>query len=177
MDGGSRTVRSSSQAPNTVFVLLALLGVLQARKFAATMPSVIATHFGTSGVPNGFQTLTQFFTLEIVMLVVCALLTFGIPRLIGSLPTSRINLQNKDYWLAPERREQTLSYFGTQFAWFGCALLAFLLVVNELVYQANLRAPHRLNGAQFVTVLIAFLVFVAIWTVRLILHFSKITKN
>ena len=167
---------SNSRLPGAIFVLLALLGVLQARKFAATMPSVIATHFGSSGIPNGFQTLTQFFTLEIVMLAVCAFLAFGVPRLIGSLPMSKINLQNKEYWLAPQRRELTLAYFGTQFAWFGCALLAFLLVVNEVVYQANLSAAHRLNGDQFVTALLAFLAFVAVWTVHLILHFSKITK-
>jgi uncharacterized membrane protein len=165
-----------SRLPGGFFVLLALLGVLQARKFAATLPAVIATHFGASGVANGFQTLRQFFTLEIALLVVCAFVAFGIPRLIAILPTSRINIQNKDYWLAPERREQTVAYFGAQFAWFGCALLGFLLSVNELVYRANLDPLRRLNGTQFTTVMIVFLVFVAIWTVRLILHFSKIAK-
>jgi hypothetical protein len=167
---------SSSRLPGTVFVLLALVGVLQARKFAATLPAVIATHFGASSVANGFQTLRQFFTLEIVLLVVCGFVAFGIPRLIAVLPASRINLQNKQYWLAPERREETLAYFGAQFEWFGCALLAFLLAVNELVYRANLDPLRRLNGTQFTAVMIAFLVFVAIWTVRLILHFSKIAE-
>lgn len=166
----------NSRLPSVVFVFLALLGVLQARNFAATMPPLVATHFGGSGAPNGWQSQAAFFTTEAVMLGVAVLLAFGVSRLIGVLPVSMLNLQNKEFWLAPERHEQTLAFFKAQFAWFGCAFLAFLLVVNDLVYRANLTHPRQLNSGAFVTAMIAFLGFVAIWTVRLIVHFSKAAK-
>ena len=80
-----------------------------------------------------------------------ALLGFGVPALIGVLPVSLVNVPNKEYWFAPERRESTLAYFRMSFAWFGCALLAFLIFVNELVFRANLETPRQLNTTAFVT--------------------------
>ena len=137
------------------------------------MPPVLATHFGGRGAPNGWQTQSQFFVLEIVLLGVCLLLAFGIPRLIGVLPISLVNVPNKEYWLAPERREEALAFFRAQFAWFGCGFLAFLMVVNQLVFDANQTQPRRLNGGAFVVALVAFLAFVGIWTVRLIVRFAR----
>jgi hypothetical protein len=108
-----------------------------------------------------------------VLLGVCLLFAFGIPRLIGVLPLSLVNVPNKEYWLAPERREETLAFFRAQFAWFGCGFLAFLIVVNQLVFDANQTRPRHLNGGAFVVAMIAFLAFVGIWTVRLVLRFSR----
>jgi hypothetical protein len=98
---------------------------------------------------------------------------FGIPQIIAAIPLALVNLPNKTYWFAPERREETLSFFKTWFAWFGCALLAFLIVVNQLVYEANLTQPKHLNTAQFTLAMFAFLAFVAIWSVRMILRFGR----
>ena len=84
----------NSRLPSAVFVFLVFVGFLQARKFAATMPPVLATHFGASGAPNGWQTRSQFFILETVLLGVCLLLAFGIPRLIRALPISLVNVPN-----------------------------------------------------------------------------------
>ena len=161
----------NSRLPSAVFVFLVFVGFLQARKFAATMPPVLATHFGGSGAPNGWQ--SQFFILEIVLLGVCLLLAFGIPRLIGVLPISLVNVPNKEYWLAPERRQETLAFFKAQFAWFGCGFLAFLIVVNQLVFDANQSQPRRLNGGAFTVAMVVFLAFVGIWTVRLIVRFAR----
>ena len=167
---------SGSRLPSAVFVFLVFVGFFQARKFAATMPPVLATHFGTSGAPNGWQTQSQFFVLELTLLGVCLLLSFGIPWLIGALPLSLVNVPNKEYWLAPERREETLAFFKAQFAWFGCGFLAFLLVVNQLVFAANQTSHRKLNGPEIATALVAFLAFVGIWTVRLVVHFSSPEK-
>jgi uncharacterized membrane protein len=166
----------NSRLPSAVFVFLVFVGFLQARKFAATMPPLLATHFGGGGAPNGWQTRSQFFTLEIVLLGVCLLFAFGIPRLIGALPISLVNVPNKEYWLAPQRREEALAFFRAQFAWFGCGILAFLIVVNQLVFDANKTQPRRLNSGAFAVAMVAFLAFVGIWTVRLIVRFARVQK-
>jgi uncharacterized membrane protein len=163
----------NSRLPSAVFVVLAFVGFVQARRFAATMPPVLATHFGGSGAPNGWQTQSQFFILETLLLAVCLLLAFGIPRLIGALPISLMNLPNKEYWLAPERREDTIESFKARFAWFGCGFLAFLLVVNQLVYDANQTQRRQLNTTAFVAAMVVFLAFVGVWTVLLIVRFSR----
>jgi hypothetical protein len=89
------------------------------------------------------------------------------------MPAAAINLPNKDFWLSPERREETFYFLRTQMAWFGCALLAFLLYVMELVFRANLRTPPRLNNAAFVPALLAFIAFSTIWTMRFVFHFYR----
>jgi uncharacterized membrane protein len=167
----------NSRLPSAVFVLLVFVGFLQARMFAASMPPVLATHFGGSGAPNGWQTQAQFFTLEIVLLGVCLLLAFGIPRLIGMLPLSLVNVPNKEYWFAPERRDETLAFFKAQFAWFGCVFLGFLLIVNQLVFRANQTSPRHLDNTTFVITMFAFLAYVAIWTVRVVMRLSKANGN
>ena len=107
------------------------------------------------------------------MLGVCLLIGFGVPAIISAAPPSLVNLPNKDFWFAPIRRDHTLAVFRIQMAWFACALLTFLIVVNQLVYNANQSVPRHLNGPQFTMALIAFLGFVAIWTIRLVTYFSK----
>jgi hypothetical protein len=98
---------------------------------------------------------------------------FGVPRIIGAMPVSLINLPNKEFWLGPERREETLLYIRAWSAWFGCGLLTFLLFVMELAFRANLQTPPRFNNSAFVPALLAFVVFDTIGLVSLIVHFSR----
>jgi uncharacterized membrane protein len=165
--------RRKVRVPQAVFLLLVFLGFLQARNFAAAIPGMMATHFGASGSANGWQTKGQFFVVEIVMLGVCLLIGFGVPAIISAAPPSLMNLPNKDFWLAPVRRDHTISVFRIQLAWFACALITFLIVVNQLVFNANQSTPRHLNGPQFTMALVAFLGFVALWTIRLVSYFSK----
>lgn len=137
------------------------------------MPQPLASHFRSGGMPNSWQSKAGFFGLELGVVVLATVMAFGLPRILAAVPLSLINVQNKEYWFGPAQREGTLVFFRAQFAWFGCGLLAFLLFVNELVFRANLAAPHRLNTTAFVTAMAVFLTFVLVWTVRLIAHFSK----
>jgi uncharacterized membrane protein len=163
----------STRLPHSIFFFLLLAGLLQANYQAAHLPRMIATHFGKDGMANGWQTKGASFYTEAVLVLVAASITFGLPRLLEMLPVPLWNLPNKEYWFAPERRANTVAYFRAQFAWFGCALLAFLLVVYELVFRANLVFPHQLNTTAFLAALFTFLAFVLLWTIRLIMHFSK----
>ena len=112
--------RRKARVPQAVFLLLVFLGFLQARNFAAAMPGVMATHFGASGAANGWQTKGQFFIVEIVMLAVCLLISFGIPAIIAgpllvasaqSRPKSGLNLDRSEmagtikacYFLVPRK--------------------------------------------------------------------------
>src|SRR6202161_726475 len=164
--------RRKVRVPQAVFLLLVFLGFLQARNFSAAMPGVVATHFGASGSANGWQTKGEFFIVEIVMLGVCILIGFGIPFIISKAPPSLINLPNKDFWLAPVRRDHTISVIRIQMAWFACALLTFLIVRNQLVFNPNQPVPRPLNGPQFTTALGEFLGFTSIRPSLLVFYVS-----
>jgi hypothetical protein len=165
--------KSSLRLPGSIFIVLVLYGVVQGRFYSLRMPWVIASHFGARGTPNGWQTQSAFFVIEIFVVAIAALLGFVVPKTLSALPVSMINLPNKQYWLSPERRESTLDYFRVHFAWCGCALLAFLLFVMELAFRANLTTPHQLNNTAFIAAMVVFLAFMVFWTVRLIRHFTS----
>jgi uncharacterized membrane protein len=165
----------STRLPGSIFVALVLYGIAQGRYYSTRVPDILATHFGGRGQPNGWQTHSAFFVTELFVVVLAAGIGFGVPTLLGKIPVSLVNLPNKDYWFAPERRETTLALTRASFAWFGCALLAFLIFVNELVFRANLQTPSRLNTTAFVAALFAFLGFTAIWTIRLVRKFATRT--
>jgi hypothetical protein len=163
---------SNTRLPTSVFFFLVVVGAVQANFYAAQMPPSLASHFRGGGMANGWQSKLAFFCTELGVVALASVISFGLPRILGAVPLSLINVRNKEYWFGPQQRAQTLAYFRAQFAWFGCALLAFLLFVNELVFRANLSYPHRLNTTAFVTAMAVFLAFVVLWIARLILHFS-----
>ena len=166
-------IMPNTRLPSSLFCALAMLGAVQYGYYGPRLPEIMASHFASNGAVNGWQIKALFFGIELAVLVLAALVGFGIPRIIAAIPVSLINLPNKEFWLGPERREGTLLYIRVWSAWFGCALLAFLLFVMELAFRANLRTPPRFNNSAFVPALLAFVVFDTIALVWLILHFSR----
>jgi hypothetical protein len=165
---------SNTRLPSSIFLVLALVGAMQYAYYAPRLPKIVASHFGITGVVNGWQPKTAFFGVELAMILLATAISFGVPRLIEAMPISLINVPHKEFWLAPERREDTLSYIRTWSVWFGCGLLAFLLFVMELAYRANLHTPPHFNNAAFVPALLAFVIIDTVLLMRLILHFSTV---
>jgi uncharacterized membrane protein len=168
---------SNARLPNSVFFVLALVGAWQYAYYAPRLPEVLASHFAANGAVNGWQSKSAFFGVELVIVVLAAVVGFGIPRVIAAMPVSLINLPNKEFWFSAERRDETMVYMRTSAAWFGCALLAFLLFVMELAFRANLQTPPRFDNAAFLPALLAFIGFDTIVLLRMILHFSNTQKN
>lgn len=116
-----------------------LLGAMVLR-FAtqiASLPPVVASHFGPGGQPDGWMSRGIFAVFGLLPVIVSLIVVVGAPRLTSRLPISMINLPNKDYWLAPERRALGLTKLAGQMEWFGALLVAFFIFTYELVFQAN----------------------------------------
>jgi uncharacterized membrane protein len=166
---------SNTRLPSSIFLVLALVGAMQYVYYAPRLPAIVASHFGISGLVNGWQTKTAFFSIELVIILVATMVAFGVPRLIEAMPVSLINLPHKKFWLSPERREASYAYIRCWNAWFGCALLAFLLFVMEVAFRANLQTPPHFDNGAFLPALLAFMAVDTVLLVRLILHFSRVT--
>jgi uncharacterized membrane protein len=137
------------------------------------LPSVVASHFDGSGMANGFMPHRSYVSLMLALLV-------GLPTLLvvitwWSLGSSnaRINLPNKDYWLAPERRRATVSYLRSGVLWFGTLLLVFLCYSHWLVVLANGQQPAKLHNSWFIGGLVAFLAILLIWLKVFLGHFRR----
>lgn len=113
------------------FYLLWLLQLVFIAMAAPWLPEQV-------GDPGKTMSRSGFVALMLAMSVyVPWQCTEGVVWLARRLPPALINLPNKDYWLAPERREATLRLLGDHMRWLG---LMLLLLFAGLYGQALLTA-------------------------------------
>src|ERR1700740_2278255 len=101
---------SNTRLPNSIFFVLALVGAWQYAYYSPRLPEVLASHFAVNGAVNGWQSKSAFFGLELAVVILAGVVGFGIPRILGAMPVSLINLPNKEFWLSAERRDETMAY-------------------------------------------------------------------
>lgn len=135
-----------------------LLGAMVLR-FAtqlSSLPPVVASHFGPGGQPDGWMSRGVFAGFGLLPVIVSLIVVVGAPHLTSRLPTSMINLPNKEFWLAPERRGLALSKLAEQMEWFGALLVAFFIFTYELVFLANQRGTALAEGPFLVGLAVFF---------------------
>lgn len=163
------------RTPLTLLLLLVAAGAWQLLHYYPRLPETIAVHFGASGAPNGWSAKTPFVLIYAAIEAAMALAALAMAFFGQRLPVSFLNMPNRDYWLAQERRGESLALFWTRTVWIEVTTLAFLIVVAEIIFRANLaeRGP-RLTG-DFALVIIAFVAAVVWQSVDLIRRFSRRT--
>jgi hypothetical protein len=162
-----------SALPKLVFVSLAVGAAIYFSSFYAQLPEVVAAHFNGQGQANGWQTKPAFFVVLVAVSVLAAVVGFGIPRIIASLPIQLINLPNKGYWLAPEHIAGTMEFLNRFFAWFGCAVFTVILFTFDFAVQSNLHPDHPPDATRMWYLLAAFLVFVIVSVARMFIRFGR----
>lgn len=162
-----------SRLPKLVFALLALYAAVHFSYYYPQLPDVVASHFNARGAANGWQTKSAFLQVFVGVSVLAAIIGFGIPKIIFAIPPQLINLPNKQYWLAPERRAETTQFFSTYFGWFGCAMYVILIVTFDYAIQSNLHPQNPPDPARMWYVLAGFLLFSAVFTIRMLTKFLR----
>jgi uncharacterized membrane protein len=160
--------------PRFLYVFLLLSGLLMMAYYYPQMPQRMASHFAADGRANGWQSREGFFVLMLLVTSASAVVCFLAPRQIAAQPSARINLPNRDYWLAPERREETMRFISATMAWLGCGILFVLIAGTFLALQANLSPGHRFNSQATFAVMGSFLAGLLALLVRMVRHFQKV---
>jgi hypothetical protein len=132
----------------------------------------VASRFGASGEADGWSSKSSFMTVYAIILFSLALIFLVLTILIPKIPPSLVNLPNKDYWLADERKEQTYALLSNYVLWFTNATIAFIMVVMNMTITANLYGTNKL-GNSFWMALIIFLLFTVVWCMYLFRSFKK----
>ena len=137
------------------------------------LPLRVATHFGAAGRSSGWMTRDGY---------IASILGFGtlfplfIVSLITGLPhlTSRpLKIPNRDYWLAPSRREETVATLGEFGAWIGCLVTVFIAAMHYMILQANASVPPKLPALLFWSVLGITIVAMLLWQALFFLRFRR----
>lgn len=140
------------------------------------LPPVVASHFGASGVANGFMPRQAYTWFMVVLITVVPSLLVFLPNRVMASPGARFNLPNKSYWLAPERRQETIEYLCGVSRRFGYLLACFLAYVHGLVVKANAAMPPVLSSGLLVGGLVVFVLAMALSAAGIFRRFGRVPQ-
>jgi len=155
-----------------VFLVLLGLAAWHLFHYYPMMPERMASHFGAGGRADGWAEKDTVFVLSGVMLAFMAAMFGGLALAIPAFPASMVNVPHRDYYLSPENREKSYGIIVSFMLWFGVATTAFMILINEQVFRANLEPEPRL-GDEFMIGLVVYLAYTVVATIALLLQFRK----
>jgi len=162
----------SARLPRSLFFAIALAASARFFYLYPLLPDVMASHFGPSGAPNGWMPKSMFFLVYAFTVALGVVVVFVPARAVAKAPVSSINLPNKEYWLAPERRAETVAFFERSFAWFGSILLLLVTMVLDFACTANFQTPPVLPVRTVIPCIVLFVLYTILWVIHIARHFS-----
>jgi len=164
---------SSKAIPRSLFFVIAGIAIAQCVHNFPLLPDRMASHFDASGAPNGWMTKPQFFLVFAIVFLPALFVEYWLHRKIAKTPDAKLNLPNKEFWLAHERRAETLAYFENFFAWYGCALLFVVVSAMSLAMRANFDSSPKLPTGPIVSVLVGFALYNVVAIAAMFRRFSN----
>ena len=156
--------RGSSTLIFVAFLAVAGVFVLST---SSALPARVASHFGASGQANSFMSRDGYVAFMLVFVVGLPLVMTGFMALVFRSDSASMNLPNRDYWVAPERRAQLVALLTAHGMRFGAGLVVFLSYVHWLVVRANTQRPPQLDNDLMYAGLALFLLATVLWIVWL----------
>jgi len=157
-------------------LVLSVTTVLMLQHYYPQMPDPMASHFDASGRADGYQSRDGFFLLSGAMLVLVLVMFAGAGLLFRAVPSNLFSLPNRDYWLAPERRDSTVAFMTRQMEWFGVGTLILLVAVLWMAMDANLAPEPTLDASTMWWLLGIYLIFSTLWLVHFVVKFRTVPQ-
>lgn len=155
-----------------VTLLLVLLSIVQLAYYNSILPDQIVSHFNLKGQPDNWSNKQNVLFGHFGLIFFFASMFLFTSWLTFRLPDSFVNLPHKNYWLAPQRRKQTLDAVATFLIWIGNVVIIFFMVIVNLSYQVNLNSDQKSSNLWFA--LIIFLATIAYMIYLLFRRFHRI---
>ena len=156
----------------TILIFLFAIAVTQSIYFYPQMPDTVASHFDRRGIPNGWMSKQMFFTIYLGIMAFMIVIFHLIPK----FPKQLTNIPNRDYWLAPERREETVRYIDNVAPRLGIATMLLFIYVFQYAMEANLMPEPVLSG-NVGWAIILFIIFIVIWMFKFLRRFRKTDQS
>lgn len=156
-----------------LLVISPVLAAVHVGAYYSSLPARVASHFGPDGAANGWMSRFAFATGYVGLVAAMGVLYCGLAWVLRWMPVSMINLPRRDYWLAQDRREQTIEDLGRQLAGLGVATILFLMIVFHLCMRANLDGTFRLAPAGMLLPLAIFVGTLFLWLGRLVWRYAR----
>ena len=154
------------------FLVLVFLTVLQIGYYYFQLPENVASHFNWQGKADNWSSKNLFMLVNLGVLALISTIFLGIRFFLPGTPEKWVNMPNKEYWLEPGRKKETLNALARSTTWFGCATMGLFMASLYLAFQANMTSNPILGDA-IKYLLILYLAYTVVWVIRLILRFRK----
>ncbi len=162
--------REDRRLGEKIFWLLVVAAALHMIYYYPLLPDRVASHFNGSGRPDGWTSKTTFFLIYAGVVILMAIIQITTRLTLAKTPSSLINLPNKDYWLAPERRAQSMGLLMKYMTGLWSATLFFLMSTIHFAIRVNLGRSRDLGDWFFF--LAAYVIFTLAWTAALVRRFT-----
>lgn len=129
------------------------------------LPDPVASHFNANGQPNGWSSRSGFRLMHFLVQFGMASLLLGIAYGTKWIPDELINMPNKDYWLHPDRRAESLQKNGGVLVFIAGITSVLVAVVFQLVYVTNVQQNGQLPATSMLGPLVIYFLALglAIW--------------
>ena len=156
-----------------LLVVLVAVAVAVVAATSSDLPARVAVHFGAGGAANGWQSRDGYQAWMLALVVALPLSLVALLAWLPRIGACLTNIPNKDYWLAPERREGTFERLTRFAALLGVLMVVFLTAVHLVVVEANQSSRPTLPTAPFVSVMLGFAIAMIAWVVALTYGFRR----
>ena len=149
-----------------ICLLLATLTAISLQLiYRSHLPESVASQFGANGQPSNFMSRDKFILLMLALNAGLPLAMAGLAAGLKYLPTSLINIPNREYWFHPDRRASTLHDSEVMLVWISFVTSLFMLGLGHLTYLANANGqPLSMPFAN--ALLIVYLLVIAAFCAR-----------
>lgn len=168
--------RALNRLPFYAFVLLGIVLLIDLTLTVPFLGEPVATHFDGAGRPNGWMTRSGYAIFMGAFGIGLPLLIWGLLPLLSRRYPTRVNIPNRSYWLAPERREDTILFLKWHMGWLAVLLVLFSLATHHLILMANASHPPALPRTPFFFMLGCFLAGSVVWAALLWWRFRKASR-
>ena len=155
------------------FIIVLLFCIFETIRLWNIAPAQMASHFDIQGEPDRFSTKVQFFGFEIETMLVVVGMGVVTQILVLITPVEWINMKmpNREYWLAPEHRDEIMDRMSSFVAiLFGIVALG-VQAGFELAVSANLHQPIHFDAQAMLMVIAGLFVATPLMLVWLTISF------
>lgn len=133
--------------------MLVVLSIAQLAYYNSILPDQIVSHFNLKGEADNWSNKRDVLFGHLGLILFFASMFLFTSWITFKLPDSFVNLPHKNYWLAPERRKQSLDSIATFLVWIGNVVIIFFMVIVNLSYQVSLDANQKSTNFWFALII------------------------
>src|SRR5574341_86209 len=153
------------------YLIVILVCVFEFARLWALAPAQMAAHFELHGNPDRVVCKLQFFWFQAQTLLILIVVSLPAQVLFLLLPAGLINLPHREYWLAPQRRGETVQRLSSFAAMMFGVILLVVQAGFELAVYANLGTPVHFNAGLMIPIMAAAFVVIGLMVFRLVSSF------